>query len=87
MARYIDADKLLKNLPNDLPYKGSVKRVLIQAPTADVEEVVRCKDCKHWDKFPDSHRTDGICKELVKWHSAEKYMTEAEHFCGYGKWE
>ena len=39
MARYIDADKLLKNLPNDLPYKGSVKRVLIQAPTADVVEV------------------------------------------------
>jgi DNA-directed RNA polymerase subunit RPC12/RpoP len=39
MARYIDADKLLNNLPNDLPYKASVKRVLIQAPTTDVEEV------------------------------------------------
>ena len=36
MARYIDADELLKNLPDDLPYKASVKRVLIQAPTADV---------------------------------------------------
>ena len=34
--RYIDADKLLNNLPDDLPYKASVKRVLIQAPTADV---------------------------------------------------
>ena len=39
MARYIDADKALKDLPNDLPYKGSVKRVLIQAPTADVVEI------------------------------------------------
>lgn len=39
MARYIDADKLLKDLPNDLPYKGSVKRVLMQAPIADVVEV------------------------------------------------
>ena len=36
MARYIDADELLKNLPDDLPYKASVKRVLIQAPPADV---------------------------------------------------
>ena len=36
MARYIDADKLLNMLPDDLPYKASVKRVLIQAPTADV---------------------------------------------------
>ena len=37
--RYIDADALLNNLPDDLPYKASVKRVLIQAPTADVVEV------------------------------------------------
>ena len=36
MARYIDADELLNKLPDDLPYKSSVKRVLIQAPTADV---------------------------------------------------
>lgn len=37
--RYIDADALLSRLPDDLPYKASVKRVLIQAPTADVAEV------------------------------------------------
>ena len=36
MARYIDADALLQKLPDDLPYKASVKRVLIQAPEADV---------------------------------------------------
>lgn len=46
MSRYIDADKLLTSLPNDLPYKASVKRVLMQSPTADVVEVVRCKDCR-----------------------------------------
>ena len=39
MGRYIDADKLLTALPDDLPYKASVKRVLTQAPTADVVEV------------------------------------------------
>jgi rubrerythrin len=39
MSRYIDADKLLNSLPDDLPYKASVKRVLTQAPTADAVEV------------------------------------------------
>ena len=39
MSRYIDADELLKRLPDDLPYKASVRRVLMQAPDADVVEV------------------------------------------------
>ena len=39
MSRYIDADALLNNLPDDLPYKASVKRVLIQAPTEDVAPI------------------------------------------------
>ena len=39
MAEYIDREALLRRLPDDLPYKGSVKRVLMQAPTADVVEV------------------------------------------------
>lgn len=29
MSNYIDRDKLLNHLSNDLPYKGSVKRVLL----------------------------------------------------------
>ena len=37
-SRYIDADALLNHLPDDLPYKASVKRVLIQAPTADARK-------------------------------------------------
>ena len=41
--RLIDADELEKNLSNDLPYKGSVKRVLIQAPTVEAEPVRRGK--------------------------------------------
>ena len=44
--RPIDADALLNGLPDDLPYKASVKRVLLQAPTLDVvprEEVERIK--------------------------------------------
>jgi hypothetical protein len=36
MPRYKDIDAILKKLPDDLPYKASVKRVLMQAPEADV---------------------------------------------------
>ena len=50
MARYIDAEKM----PNDRFFedltpkeKAKVILWLLQAPTADVVEVVRCKDCKH----------------------------------------
>lgn len=38
MARYIDADKVINSLPDDLPYKASVKRVLMQAPEEDIAE-------------------------------------------------
>lgn len=34
--RPIDADALVIKLPDYLPYKASVKRVLLQAPTLDV---------------------------------------------------
>ena len=47
--RYIDADALLNNLPDDLPYKASVKRVLIQAPTENVVEVRHGE----WETMPD----------------------------------
>lgn len=38
-AEYIDRRDLLRRLPQDLPYKASVKRVLEQAPCADVAPV------------------------------------------------
>ena len=45
------------------------------------EEVVRCKDCKHWDCYggEDSHKGD--CLELVELDSC---MYE-DDFCSYGE--
>lgn len=40
MTDYIERD-IWKSLPDDLPYKASVKRVLMQAQAADVRPVVR----------------------------------------------
>lgn len=55
MARYIDADKLCENLKTMAKYQEHYKQSTIlgvvstieNTPTADVVEVVRCKDCKH----------------------------------------
>lgn len=47
--RLIDADDIIARIPNNLPYKASVRRVLMQAEEVDAVPVVRCKDCKHFD--------------------------------------
>ena len=44
---YIEREAILRNLADDLPYKGSVKRVLMQAPVADVVEVKHGK----WESY------------------------------------
>jgi hypothetical protein len=75
MARYIDVDKLLNNLPNDLPYKASVKRVIMQAPTADVAEVVRCKSCVHYQ--------NGACNHFGYYTYAPD--VDEDDFCSYGE--
>ena len=47
MSRYIDADKYKKDLIQLGFLPALVARALDNQPTADVVEVVRCKDCQH----------------------------------------
>ena len=53
MPRYIDADKLIEEMcvnvfPRDAQHLFLAMRGMVRnAPTADVVEVIRCKDCKH----------------------------------------
>ena len=60
-------------------------------PTADVVEVVRCRDCKHWSpmdnglSWNNKGRTDGMCDMLYHLHYAERHLTDEDHFCSYGK--
>ena len=61
------------------------------APTADVAEVVRCKDCKFWTTMDNGiswhhqGRTDGECEKLWQLHCAERHLTNKDHFCSYGE--
>ena len=56
--KYIDVDNLLLNLPNE-PYKGVLKRILMQAPAADVAEVRHA----HW-RDTGSGQECSLCKEI-----------------------
>lgn len=97
MAEYIEREALLKDIEEERPenwtdseaerqaesdfykYKGIVE---IQ-PTADVVEVVRCKDCKH------STLTFGtyVCDNIESpWYNDEFDIdVGANDFCSYGE--
>ena len=77
MSRYIDADKLCNDIPQcprgqsqeydkgfwDCIFRFSeLLRKHINNTTADVVEVVRCKDCKHWETIKTLYGEDNVCK-------------------------
>lgn len=75
--RYIDADKLQEEFKK---LHGGKRLLLIDTqPTADVVEVVRCKDCKHIKEEHFNIMPDGFSCEL------SGLMVEPEHFCSYGE--
>ena len=51
------------------------------APTADVVEVVRCKDCKWQDKGENECESWNLCRHNV----IEHFAIYDEHFCGWGE--
>ena len=64
MARLIDAHDLWSDIMM-LPHNGDmisskeVERAIMDAPTVDAVEVVRCKDCKFYDEDTSEN---GECK-------------------------
>ncbi len=49
MSRYIDADALKKAVyRSGIDNQADISTLIEDQPTADVVEVVRCKDCKHY---------------------------------------
>ena len=69
MNRYINREDLLNNLKRFAPEHLTplIVSLIEKQPTADVVEVVRCKDCTEWDKdeYECSHwygfREDDYC--------------------------
>ena len=84
MSRYINREDLLKNLKQFAPeYLTPLIVMLVEKqPTADVVEVVRCKDCKHFDKNKAYRDTKFSFYFCDKFH----YNIKTENdFCSYGE--
>lgn len=57
---------------------GGARKIIAEAPAADVVEVVRCRECVYWEPASPT-RTSGNCNrsfEITAW---------ATDFCSYGK--
>ena len=54
---------------------------IVNAPTVDAVEVVRCKDCKHWGGVV----YGGRCKQWSAPLSGITHFTCADDFCSYGE--
>ena len=86
MAKYINRDVLLEGLIAsekmlEIPdyHYGVIYAAIKQLPTADVVEVVRCKDCKYRDTIPD------FCNVLLdgcRWASEES--PDDDDYCSFG---
>ena len=84
MARYIDADLLLQRLTGvnstveqGIKYYNSVYNLIIEQPTADVEEVVRCEKCKY--QITHTCRITGV-KTLFCDYGEKPVAVEPTHF-------
>lgn len=95
MSRYIDADELIRHLNDEIQYGVdidihpvefgtylgllSAKSFVENAPTADVVEVTRCKDCKFYRPYNKPVEDfDGRC-------FARECETDEYDFCNYGE--
>ena len=94
MSRYIDVEKAKEKLgvvrgayscflEEDRPYYDVLSetiKMINEMPTADLVEVVRCKDCKYakYDKYVDRY-------DCHFWSEDHDQYTEANEFCSYGE--
>ena len=89
MPRYIDADKLVawcnetikaQSTATGKEYVNAFLTAAFSCPTADVVEVVRCKDCKYLTKKMIADDSVWICK------NAEGMVSpDPDLYCSYGE--
>lgn len=61
-----------------------MKGYLTAIPLADVVEVVRCKECKWWNK-DENVLNRGICDEWSDFEDGISRYTGVDDYCSYGE--
>ena len=96
MERYIDADKLKDAFHTDTEHLQSRDEHLFdlimieidEAPTADVVDVVRCKDCKHWGCVRTTMiggKVGNCYNDGSPFHCEQPPIMKPNDFCSYGE--
>lgn len=89
MSRYIDVDKLMNDVDRiDISYGTDIddiifelEKIIHKQPTADVAEVIRCKDCMFYTPYElEGYEGLGDCSQLL----GLEFCVENDFFCGYG---
>lgn len=83
MADYIRREDALKALQNPELFNVTPRllQIIREMPAADVAEVVRCKDCKHWQ------RHTGVVDSPNGHCFALETCTNGMDFCSYGEYQ
>ena len=78
MSRYINREDLLNNLKQFAPeyLTPLIVSLIEKQPTADVDEVVNCKDCKHYEHFTVHNKH--FCNEYGGYVIENDYCSRAE---------
>ena len=103
MARYIDAEELCRRLnecweTNDIDKGRLIQQVIdrvitpivVGTPTANVEEVVRCKDCKQFIEYAEGiqcvEKANGDCYIRMMYSLYKPFCSVTyDDFYSYGK--
>lgn len=83
MSRYIDVDVLLLKIDLHGTNKfgmldEDIREFIRSIPTADVAEVVRCKDCKYYQD-----NNGGYLQDMCRWRQDE--TPDEDDFCSFGE--
>lgn len=73
MAEYIEREALKRDLIDNRSFYPAIVKVAIEkAPTADVVEVVRCKDCQYRKEWVKNGVGEYFCRRSGLWNLTEK---------------
>ena len=82
---YIERNDLIKNLNYFAAehYSVLVNDLIMKQPTIDVAEVVRCRDCKYYDKK--YHQCKLHSEEPDQYSTGFIFNMQEDDFCSYGE--
>ena len=84
ISRQAAIDAVLDNIPHDEYWMEQVNRAIFSLPSAQ-PEIIRCKDCKWWDKFEDYD--NGYCMAMKHgywsghWEISIRRIYKGDFYC------